>query len=393
MEETEAVVVGAGPAGSSAARVIAESGHEVLLLEKDRYSGETAVCGGGLAGDFAERALARLPRTIVEKYITDWLIYMPDKTYHLANQPGLSVCRREFDRFLAEDAASKGANLRVQTVATNLRREGDRIVINVRDRAVSRQYAVKSKLVVFADGPCTMARMLGLGFPRAKPDITIHAAIYELEWRNNPLNCFEFFFDEKVSPWGYGWVFPKRDFLNVGVGCLISQMKGNIGAYLNYFVEKYERVWGCLRTLRRIRFAADIIPIAHAPRIVGDNAMAVGDAAGMVDPIWGGGIGMAMEGASIAGQVAAAALEEGRFDASFLTQYETRWKKTADYKYLRRAHWAHELFLKYSTFDRHAFLKFMRLALWKGNSRELKLSPADLLAKGVSGVSNLPVST
>jgi len=387
MEEKEAVVLGAGPAGTTAAREIAEAGHDVLVFEKDHYAGETSVCGGGLTADFVEGI--QLPDGIVEKKLNDWLIYMPDKAYHVGNIPALSFNRCVFDRFLAEHAAHRGADLRFESLVTEVRRNCQALTVHIKDRANTREYEVSTKLVIFADGPYTMAQRFGLGFPRGRPEITVNAAIYELEWKGNPLNCFEAFFDKQVAPWGYGWVYPKKDLLNVGVGSLMSKMKhDNIARYLNYFVEKHTPVSHRLRSLKRIRFAADIIPLPHVSRIVGDNMMVVGDAAGMVDPIWGGGIGPAMRGASIAGQIAAQALEDNKLDASFLSQYEKKWKKTSDYQHLRRAYLVHQLFLKYSKLDKGAYFKFIRLALWKGKVGELTLDPETLLSEGVVGVSN-----
>ena len=387
MEKRGIVVVGAGPAGSSAAEEIAKAGHDALLLEKNNSPGETSVCGGALTTNYVQ--LGRLPHGLVQKHVSDWLIHMPRKVYHVKNMDAISFDRASFDRFLAEVAVQRGAELRLGNIVTDIKRSERGLTVHVKDRMSNREYEVNTKLVIFADGPCTMAQEYGLGFPRGRPDIAVQAAIYELEWRENPLNCFEAFFDERIAPWGYAWVYPKRDILNVGVGCLISKMKrGNVTEYLNYFVEKNKLVSHHLRSLKRIRFAADIIPLPHETQIVGNNMMVVGDAAGMVDPIWGGGIGPAMRAASIAGQVAAEALENNRFDAGFLSRYENRWERSPDYKHLRRSYLAHRLFLKYSTIDKAAYSKFITVALWVGRVRKLTLSPEELRTRGAIGVSN-----
>ena len=388
MEERGLVVIGAGPAGASAAKVAAESGQDVLLIEKDRYAGEKTVCGGGLEPPYAERFAGRFPPGVVDKCMTDWVIYLPDGTYHASNQPGMSFQRCIFDRFLAEDAARTGADLRVQTIATDVKRSAEGVIVRLRDRAASKDYEVRSRLVIFADGPHTLAQKYGLGFPRSRPDFTAHAAIYELEWKKNPLNCFEFFIDKQI-PWGYAWVFPKNDVLNVGVGGLMSQMKNNIKDYLDYFVEKSTLVSRNLRNLKKVRFAADIIPVAHARDIVGDNMMVVGDAGGMVEPVWGAGIGRAMEGGAIAGVVASRALNESQFDSTFLKQFERMWKRTEGYKDIRLEFFGGRLFLKYSRLDKDAFYKFMRVAIWSERIPRLRLTPEQLRDKGVVGASNL----
>lgn len=389
MEQKGVVVIGAGPAGSSAAKAIAQAGHDTLLLEKDRFPGETAVCGGALAGEFAESALRQLPVGIVEKHVTNWLIYLPGKTYHLSDLSTISFQRSVFDRFLAEDAARSGADLRVRTLATDIGRNSNRLIVRVKDLDTRQEHSVETQLVIFADGPNTLAKAFGLGFPRARPDITVSAAIYDLEWKDNPVNCFECFFDERISPWGYGWIFPKRDVVNVGVGCLFSRMKGNVKRYLDHFVEHHIGVSPRLRTLRKVRFAADVIPLAPARRIIADNMIVIGDAAGMVDPIWGGGIGGAMMAGSMAGKVAVLAIQENAFSSRVLCQFEKMWKATPQHRYMQRASMTNALFLKYSRFDKQAFFKLMRLALWRGNTPELRLASEDLLAQGVISLSNL----
>jgi len=388
VERRGVVIIGAGPAGSSAAKAIAEAGHDTLLLEKDRFPGETAVCGGVIAGEFAESALRKLPVGIVDKHLTSWLIHLPGKTYYVSNLSTISFRRSVFDRFLAEDAARSGADLRVRTLATDIRRDSKGLTIRVKDLDTFQEYSVETPLVIFADGPNTLAKTFGLGFPRARPDITASAAIYDLEWKENPLNCFECFFDERISPWGYGWIFPKKDIVNVGVGCLISRMKGNITRYLDYFVQHHIGVSPGLQTLRRLRFAADLIPLAPARRIIEDNMIVIGDAAGMVDPLWGGGIAWAMMAGSMAGEVAVLAMKENAFSSRVLYRFGEMWKATPQHRYMQRASIAHALFLKYSRLDKQAFFKLMRLALWRGKTPELKLASEDLLARVIS-LSNL----
>ena len=91
MEERKVVVVGAGPAGSSAARKIAEAKHDVLLLEKDRYAGETSACGGGLLASYAVDL--QLPSSIVEKRVDSWAMYFPASTYTFEKAESLSFQR------------------------------------------------------------------------------------------------------------------------------------------------------------------------------------------------------------------------------------------------------------------------------------------------------------
>lgn len=365
MYEADVVVIGAGPAGSTAAREVSMKGYNVFLIEKDAYPGKNNVCGGCLHRAWVKKL--SLPSGIVEKNISKTIYHFPRQTY-VKNTPHIIVQRRVFDRFLTEKAVEQGSKLLVSTLALDVTPSRVGIVVSLKNRVTGENLKVKGKLVIFADGPNTLVskKFKQVGFGRKERKA--FAAIYEIEWRNNPFEHLELFFDTNVSPWGYGWIFPNRDLLNVGVGVLMSKMQSNIKTYLDFLVNKHPIASRKLRGRPKLRFAADIIPAQHAHKIYGDRILVVGDAAGMVDPIWGAGIGYAIRGSMLAAKVAVKALEENTFDETFLSQFKKEWKRGETYKHIRKIQLLSRLFILYSRFDKNAYLRLQTLLAMKGGA-------------------------
>ena len=351
--DADVAVVGAGPAGSTTAKEIAKKGYIVILIEKDAFPGEKNVCAGGI--DRVSFQSFNLPEEIVEKSISKCLFHFPWHTYH-SDIEQVSVQRNVFDRFLAQEATKEGAQLLVSSLATDVARSRNGITLGFRDRLTGETHKVKAKLVVFADGPNTLAfTTLGIGF--GGKSSRAFSAIYEIEWKNNPFKFFEHFFDRNVSPWGYGWIFPKRDVLNVGVMCLMSKVHGNIKKNLDFLMNKHPVASEKLAGRPVLRFAADMIPLHHANKICGDRVLVVGDAAGMVDPIWGAGISYAIKGGILAGKVAVRALEENTFNETYLSQFEREWKKEEPFRSITRSQLLLTLSLKYWRLDKNAYIR------------------------------------
>jgi digeranylgeranylglycerophospholipid reductase len=241
------------------------------------------------------------------------------KTYR-ADQPiYMSIKRTEFDKFLAERAVAAGAELRVRQ--TVLGYDPHRKIVRVLDRDSGRHWEASAKIVIFADGARSLAwRECGIGVdPQRDPLIGI---AYELGWPGNPCETFEFFFDEAKLPYGYFWIFPTTDTLNVGIGGPVRDLGKQAKGLLQQFIAERPE----LRDLKPVRKTAGFIPGHLANRLHGDGVLVVGDAGGFVNPLTGGGIYLGMLGAQTAGQVAVAALREDRCDNPSLARYSRRIK-------------------------------------------------------------------
>jgi len=327
----EVIVVGAGPCGSTAAQEIAKAGYDVVLLERYRTVGELNSCGGGL-GHFLIKKFD-LPESILHKRVRTVKLDLgwTQKTYR-ANEPiYVSVKRTEFDPFLAERAVQAGAQLRLFQKVVDYDPFHKRL--KIMDRATGNHYELSAKIVIFADGARTLAwPACGIGVDH-KRDTAVGVA-YELGWPGNPLDTFEFVFREHELPYGYYWVFPTNDTLNVGMGGPTRQLGGRIGEMLQEFIDRRPE----LKDLPIVRKSSGLIPTYVASKLHGDGVMVVGDAGGFVNPLTGGGIYLGMISAQMAAQVAREALQENRFDCAFLSRYTSRMKRTPFYVGLKVFH-------------------------------------------------------
>lgn len=203
----------------------------------------------------------------------------------------------------------------------------------------SRENTIESKLVVFADGPNTLAyRRFGIGF---KPwsNKTCVSVVCEVKWENNPLDHTEFYYGYDISPWGYGWIFPKRNTVNVGVWCLHSVLNSNIIESLNYLLRKHLLTQEKLKGKEVVWLRSALIPVAPARKIFGERVLVVGDAAGMVNPVTSGGIAHAINGGMLAGRISSEALEKDNFSSTFLSITQGGIKRvfsTLKFIYLKR---------------------------------------------------------
>lgn len=289
----DAIVVGAGPAGSTAARELARSGVSVLLLDRARFP-RGKPCGGGVTirasreagldlGPVVERSVygarvtLRLGRAFERSY--------PEALSHMTQ-------RSRLDAYLAERAAEAGADLREGVHAREVEVEGGGVRVRTKDDAY------EGSTVVGADGangvvaPALRLQPAGEAAVGLEGNIGVSGDVMERWERVVAL-------DLGALPGGYGWVFPKGDHLNVGVGGW-RYLAPRLRSHLSALCRCYGFDAGALRALRghyvpmRRRGAA----IARGPGLL------VGDAAGLVDPLSGDGI----YGAFVSGRLAARAI-------------------------------------------------------------------------------------
>jgi len=327
----DVIVIGAGPCGSTAAYEIAKAGHRVLLLERDRYPGENNSCGGGI-GAFMQKKF-ELPETIIHKRIHAVRLDLGgrEKIYQAGKPIYLSVKRTEFDRYLAERAAGAGAELRCRQAVKGY--DPLTKAVAVLDRDTGDGYRAAGRLVIFADGARTLAwKELGLGVdPGRAPAVGL---AYELGSPDNAYDAFEFILDEARLPYGYFWVFPTTDTLNVGVGGPVKDLGRDAKQLLLDFIASRAD----LRGLTPVRKTAGMIPSYVASRLHGEGVLVVGDAGGFVNPLTGGGLYLGMITAQLAAQTAREALRDRRTDAAFLARYAWRIKFSPIYAGLKTFH-------------------------------------------------------
>lgn len=322
--EYDVIVVGAGPAGSTAAAEAARHGLDVLLIEKRQEIGEPVRCAEGIFKDGLEDFISYDPKWVCAE-ISRARIYAPDGSVLCFSQQGDGVAgyvleRKLFDRALAKQAAEAGSEVYVKTQATGLIIEGG-VVKGIKGIRDGKGFYARSKVVIGADGvESKVGRWAGLIGPIRLVDIE-SCAEFMISDVDVDAGCLELYFGNEVSPGGYAWVFPKGNKeANVGLGILGSRFNGvRPIQYLKKFVDK--RFPGC-DVVQAIAGAVPVCDVRH--RISTGGLMLAGDGARLVDPLLGAGIMNAMISGRMAGNVAAQAIKSGDVSSQALQKYDVQ---------------------------------------------------------------------
>ncbi|MEZ4961040.1 MAG: NAD(P)/FAD-dependent oxidoreductase [Saprospiraceae bacterium] len=335
------VVIGSGPAGATTARIAAQKGLKVLLVDKRQELGAPIQCSGAVS----RHALEELGITPSEEFIHEdiygFSIYnqQGDKTeidYQRikpdeygkgeGKKPlGYVVDRRRFDRYLMAQAERAGTEVWLKTEGLGYQPLEDG-TCEVHLRRFNQEITIKSKVLVGADGlQSQVGKWAGL---------RTHIKLSELA------SCLQFIVDKvetdglleivtghQWAPGGYAWVFPKgHGYAEIGLGVIRTMTDQNAQWYLDQFIQKSffkERFKDC----RILEIQGGGVPLAHPlKKQYADNLILVGDAARHVNPITGGGIHTALSGGRIAGTFLSSFLKNGKKPtAKNLKGYQDQW--------------------------------------------------------------------
>ncbi|MEM0351087.1 MAG: NAD(P)/FAD-dependent oxidoreductase [Archaeoglobaceae archaeon] len=340
----DVIVVGAGPAGSMAAKTCAENGLNVLLIEKRQEIGTPVRCAEGISKQGLRRFL-EIDKKWIAAEVIGAKIYAPDGTEIVmaeemaGNEVGFVLERKIFDRHLARLAAKAGAEVIVKTSFISFERIGGRL--RVKMKRMGEEWEAETKILIGADGvESRVGRMAGIIKTLKKSEIE-SCAQYLMSNLDIDENYTYFYLGNELAPGGYAWIFPKGNgCANVGIGVLPSKAKANAKYYLDKFIEKFE-ING-----KVVELVCGAVPVyGEIETAVSDNIMLAGDAAYHSDPITGGGIANALSAGYHAGIVASEAVKKGDFSANFLRRYDELWKSDFGWK-LRRNKKLQEFFLK-----------------------------------------------
>jgi geranylgeranyl reductase family protein len=279
VERFDVLVVGAGPAGSAAAMHLARGGARVLLADKARFPRDKP-CGGGLTG----RALRFAPCDVdpVVEHVVDRFVVRVGYRGRFArrSEPPLirMTQRRRLDMHLAEEAARAGVDFRDGSGVSEILPGRDGVTALVGGSPVD------ARFVVGADGANgVVARAAGLG-DGIVTGVALEGNVPWSALEKQPYDATAWV-ELGVVPGGYGWVFPKGDHANLGVGGWIEE-----GPRLRDHIARLARAHGlepdAVADMRGHRLPMRRLGSAAAT----GRVLLVGDAAGLVDPLSGDGI-------------------------------------------------------------------------------------------------------
>jgi geranylgeranyl reductase family protein len=301
MKLFDVAIIGSGPSGASAAIKLAENGISTVIIEKEilpRYK----TCGGG----FVYRGRRKMPfdvSDVVEKEFFRVDSFFQKGGLHIFSErtePIISmVMRDDFDKFLVDKAKEKGITLLENHKLKNIT-FAENIILH------TSQGDVKTKFVIAADGVLSATAKL-TGWEETR--LLIPALEYEVEVHKEDFERLSksVRFDFDAIPAGYGWSFPKKNHLSIG---LVSFRKLKVD-FKQLYKEYLTDTLGIKEVINEQMHGFQIPVSPRTDGFVKKNVFLIGDAAGFADPLTAEGISNAI----LSGVMAAEALIEGDLDS------------------------------------------------------------------------------
>jgi len=308
VQRYDVIIVGAGPAGSTAAKYAARGGASVLFIDKRKEIGVPVQCGEFLpANNELKEMLPNAPgidevfdvdEKLVQRRTEKIVLISPKGKEYAIGFEGYTVNRDELDRRLADTAVKEGAKLMADTKFISIK---GHTILTSRGK-------FEYRVLVAADGPFSgVCRSASLGLVR------LHSPAITCQVKGDFDDVVKMYFGKRAAPGGYAWVIPKSGCANVGLG--IQKSGKPLIRHLRNFLDK--------NNFRTKKVSAGFVPISGPiKRTVNGDILAVGDAAGQVMATNGGGVPIAMICGRLAGIAAAKRVKNNKP----LDNYEKEWR-------------------------------------------------------------------
>lgn len=327
----DVVIVGAGPAGATAAIYLARNGHKVLLLDKESFPRDK-VCGDGLIPD-SLRCIDRMGLLSEVKkrgrIISDLTYYSPSRVRIDVKSEMITIKRFYLDNIIVQEAIKSGAVL-FQSDVANIEQNDDFVLIST----IESRDTIKTKICILATGAhITLGKKIGIIGDSRPNAVAVRCYVRSpLE-----LNSLVFSYDKEIIP-GYGWIFPlPNGEFNIGCGVLRDQViTGNLN--LHRVFDRFVSTFPLAKEL--ITRSTEKTKLVGAPLRCGFVGMSVprvgrvisiGESISTTFPFSGEGIGKAMESAEMATGTINEYLASG--DLNTLDEYDLLLKNQLEPKY------------------------------------------------------------
>ena len=333
MEELDfdVIVVGGGPAGSSAARLAAKNGCTVALIEKEKEIAETVRTSGVTwISDIEKFGIPNECYNPIKKFS----FCSPNNSVTISDEIAKAAVLdvRKTYRFLANRAKKEGAEIFVSTNVLDVLKNSNEECIGVITKSNERQIRFNGKMIIDASGfGSVIAKELGHVKQWKKFGV---GAEFEVKTEKLEYDNWWLMVGQEYSPAGYAWIFPtSKNTARIGVGIGKPDSDIDPTIRLNELIDKKMGPIKELGQIEKIEFHYGLIPNEGLSRkTVYNNLILVGDSAGQANPLVLEGIRYAIRFGEVAGKVAADAIREGDTSEASLIVYEKEWKKAIESK-------------------------------------------------------------
>ncbi|MFQ6056790.1 MAG: NAD(P)/FAD-dependent oxidoreductase, partial [Methanosarcinales archaeon] len=313
------IIIGAGPAGTSLGKKLAENGIEVKIYDRRKEIGVPVMCGEGL-DEKTQDLIGKIPEKCIAQKIKGARVYAPNGKYlEIVLKHGGFVLNRElFDQWMAEQAINAGAKLQKQTLVTDLIKENN-FVKGIKGEYLENKFEERANLVVCATGSESFLR----GFS-CKLNLIDTCLQYEMSGIDINSDFIHIYMGNQVAPRGYAWIFPKgKDKANVGLGVIPREKTPK------YYLDKFIQSKPEIRKGSILRVNGGCVPVGGFLENMVDNGFLIcGEAAHHVNPIHGGGIKEAIISGQLAGDVI---IQANDFSKESLEPFNKKWWEIRGY--------------------------------------------------------------
>lgn len=354
--KVEVIIVGAGPAGVSAAITLARSGKKVLLVDRSDNAGDKNMFGGCIYAKQTAEIFPKFWETApVERAITEHRIFMltdynsTQFNYRYSSKgsyKAFTVLRSKWDKWCVEQAQKEGVYYAPKTLVKELLVENGKVV------GIQTPYEkFYSDIVIIADGVNSLlAKQIGLRHEYKDSNVTINVKeVYKLS-KEKIDDRFNVDSEDGVAVkilggplknmFAMGFMYTNKDTISIGFGISLDELKKNkIKPYeLLDDLKEHPSISPYLKNSEFVEYSAHLIPegsFNSIPKVYDNRVMVVGDAAGFVNNMHFEGTNLAMLSGKLAAETAIFALEKGDFSASTLSLYYKKLQKSIIIKDLK----------------------------------------------------------
>ncbi len=341
----DVIIIGAGPAGASCGKELAEKGFSVKIFDRRKEIGTPKRCGEGVSESIIE-LVGEIPSKCIAKKIKGARLYAPNGRYIeiVLDRGGYILERKVFDKWMVEKAIKAGAEVQADSFIFDLIKEKE-FFVGVKGEFLGEKFEERAKIIVCATGAESAIRKKALGIS-TKLNIIDSCLQYEMSGIEIDSDFIHIYFGNETSPRGYCWVFPKgRNRANVGVGVIPGEKSAKF--YLEKFINSHPEI----KKGSIIEVNGGCVPVGNLLKNMVTNGLVVcGEAAHHVNPVHGGGINEAIISGKLAAKVISNCLEKNDVSAKALSKFNELWWKERG-EFLRKVEKFREVLEKLSDED------------------------------------------